>query len=107
MGDPERQAGRGPGGEHQHHSLVHGTSQYSNREFIFVNLSITATVISVLQPAPPAMSYQLGAYGNQPVTMAPPGMPGAQMYYGGGYAPGYPQQQPAPAPGLVHVAHVK
>lgn len=45
------------------------------------------------------MSYQLTAYGNQPVAMIPPGMPGAQMYYGGGYPPGYPPQQ-IPAPGM-------
>ena len=44
------------------------------------------------QPAPPAASYQMGAYGNQPVSMAPPGMPGAQMLYGGGYPPTLSQQ---------------
>ena len=39
------------------------------------------------------MPFQLATYGNQPVAMVPPGMPGAQMYYGGGYPPGYPPQQ--------------
>lgn len=57
----------------------------------------------LLQPAPPAMSYQM-AYGNQPVSMAPPGMPGAQMYYAGGYPPTLSQQQmQQPAQGSVHV----
>ena len=46
------------------------------------------------------MSYQMAAYGNQPISMAPPGMPGAQMYYAGGYPPTFPQQQ-IPAPGLA------
>lgn len=54
-------------------------------------------IILSFTPAPPAMSYQMAAYGNQPITMAPPGMPGAQMYYPGGYPPTFPQQQlPAP-----------
>ena len=52
---------------------------------INVILSFTAT--------PPATSYQLAAYGNQPVTVVPAAMPGAQMYYHGGYPPGYPPQQ--------------
>ena len=42
----------------------------------------------------------MAAYGNQPISMAPPGMPGAQMYYAGGYPPTFPQQQ-IPAPGLA------
>jgi toll-interacting protein len=49
-------------------------------------------IILSFTPAPPAVSYQMGAYGNQPVSMAPPGMPGAQMFYGGGYPPTLSQQ---------------
>ncbi|CAI8052081.1 Toll-interacting protein A [Geodia barretti] len=49
-------------------------------------------IILSFTPAPPAASYQMGAYGNQPVSMAPPGMPGAQMLYGGGYPPTLSQQ---------------
>lgn len=41
----------------------------------------------------------MSAYGNQPISMAPPGMPGAQMYYAGGYPPQLQQQ--APVQGLT------
>lgn len=36
-------------------------------------------IILSFTPAPPAMSYQMAAYGNQPITMAPPGMPVSQQ----------------------------
>ncbi|XP_064396846.1 toll-interacting protein-like isoform X2 [Halichondria panicea] len=52
-------------------------------------------IILSLQVAPPQTSYQLTAYGNQPVAMVPAQMPGAQMYYQGGYPPVYPSYPPA------------
>lgn len=54
-------------------------------------------IILSLQAAPPPASYQLTAYGNQPVSMVPNQMPGAQVYYHGGYPPVYPSYVPAPA----------
>lgn len=89
-----------------------GEGQEGNINIIFSftvrNLSYCATALLaisfglLLQPAPPAVSYQMSAYGNQPISMAPPGMPGAQMYYAGGYPPAFPpQQQQAPVPGSI------
>lgn len=49
-------------------------------------------VILTFTPAPPISSYQLAAYGGQPVTVVPQTMPAAQVYYHGGYPPSYPQQ---------------
>ncbi len=63
-------------------------------------------IILTFAPAPPVTSYQLSAYGGQPVSVVPQTMPAAQVYYRGGYPqpyqagypqqqqPGYPQQQP-------------
>jgi len=60
-------------------------------------------IILSFTPAPPQTSYQLTAYGNQPVAMVPAGMPGAQLYYHGGYPPAYPQYVPQPQPVVPQV----
>ena len=73
----------------------------NNIQCMKVLKSVASNFLLHFQPAPPAMSYQMAAYGNQPISMAPPGMPGAQMYYAGGYPPTFPQQQiPAPGPAM-------
>lgn len=54
----------------------------------------TLHVTVTFTPLAHASSYQLTAYGNQPVSMTPPTMPGAQVFYNGGYPPAQGAQMP-------------
>lgn len=61
----------------------------------------TLHVTVTFTPLARAASYQLNAYGNQPVSMTPPTMPGAQVFYNGGYPPAQGTQMPSQQPPVM------